>query len=134
MSNSNLENDSLNKFFPLMIGDSPEQAFIADAFKQMMAARLNSDEELIGKIVPDYPVGCRRLTPGNGYLEALQQDNAGWDFDLIIRITEHGIETSKGIEEFDIIVCASGFDVSFKPLWNVVVGTFSTFTLWPSSV
>lgn len=71
--------------------------------------------------MPEYLVGCRRLAPGDGYLEALQQENSSWSFDSIVVITETGIETAKGSEDFDIIVCSSGFDVSLKPLWNVVV-------------
>ena len=26
-------------------------------------------------VIPDFPVACRRLTPGPGYLEALCEDN-----------------------------------------------------------
>ena len=26
-------------------------------------------------VIPDFPVACRRLTPGPGYLEALGEDN-----------------------------------------------------------
>lgn len=39
--------------------------------------------------------------------------------DPILRITEIGIETSKGAEDFDLIVCATGFDNSFRPYWSV---------------
>lgn len=28
-------------------------------------------------VVPDFAVGCRRVTPGLGYLEALCEDNVG---------------------------------------------------------
>lgn len=85
-----------------------------------MTERLNNNTELIEKLVPDWKVGCRRLTPGDGYLEAIQEPNTRCDSDPIIRITENGIETSKGLEEFDIIVAATGFDVSFKPHWKLV--------------
>lgn len=86
----------------------------------MMHARLNHDPELIKRFVPEWKVGCRRLTPGDGYLEALQEKNATSDWDPILRIVEKGIETSKGVEEFDLIVCATGFDVSFRPHWHAV--------------
>jgi cation diffusion facilitator CzcD-associated flavoprotein CzcO len=65
-------------------------------------------------------VGCRRLTPGDGYLEALQEKDARCECDHILRITETGIEISKGVEEFDLIVCTTSFDVSFKLHWNMV--------------
>ena len=85
-----------------------------------MLDRLNGRTDLIEKLVPEWKVGCRRLTPGDGYLEALQEPNTRGDFDPIIRITEKGIETSNGVEEFDIVVAATGFDVSFKPSFELV--------------
>ncbi len=30
-------------------------------------------EELKEKLIPSWPPGCRRITPGDGYLEALVQ-------------------------------------------------------------
>ncbi|KAI2669724.1 hypothetical protein CBS147355_9718 [Penicillium roqueforti] len=35
-------------------------------------------------------------------------------------MTERGILTAEGEEEFDLIVCATGFDVSFRLSWNLV--------------
>lgn len=40
-------------------------------------------------------------------------------WDPIENITETGIQTSKGHEEFDIIVTATGFDTSFVPSFEV---------------
>lgn len=60
----------------------------------------------------------RRLTPGTGYLEALNQENAELVDDHIAEITETGIRTVDGKHrEFDAIIMATGFDVSFKPRW-----------------
>lgn len=85
-----------------------------------MKARLNGNEELCAKLIPEWKVGCRRLTPGDGYLEALQEKNTIACFKPILRFTEKGIETQDGEEEFDLIVCATGFDVSFCPYWKLV--------------
>ena len=38
----------------------------------------------------------------------------------IERITEKGIKTAEGEEEFDMIVCATGFDTTFIPQWKLV--------------
>ncbi len=58
------------------------------------------------------------MTPGTGYLEALTKDNAELVTDLIAEITETGILTVDGKHrEFDAIIMATGFDVSFKPRW-----------------
>ena len=103
-----------------MFKDSPQQVAVHEAFLKLMTERLNNNRELIDKLVPHWNVGCRRLTPGDGYLEAIQEPNARCDFDPIIRITESGIETSNGLEKFDIIIAATGFDVSFKPNWKLI--------------
>ncbi|TKA66995.1 hypothetical protein B0A49_04490 [Cryomyces minteri] len=108
-----------NKFFYALQKDSPEQAAVYDIFKGMMKERLKGDEELCAKLIPDWGVGCRRLTPGDGYLEALQEKNCMPCFHEIVRFTEKGIETQEGVEEFDLIICATGFDVSFCPYWKL---------------
>jgi cation diffusion facilitator CzcD-associated flavoprotein CzcO len=112
-----------NKFFYVLIANTPQQAGAAAVFKQQMEERLGHDPELCAKLIPDFNVGCRRLTPGDGYLEALQEPNVRIEFNPIDRVTETGIlaQGSKAEEEkFDIIICATGFDVSFSPFWDIV--------------
>ncbi|TVY54851.1 putative sterigmatocystin biosynthesis monooxygenase stcW [Lachnellula cervina] len=114
-----IEHD-FNKNFPVFIHNSQAQAGAYEGFKQLMSERLGHDERLISKLVPKWDVGCRRLTPGDGYLEALRAENVKCQFDPILRFTEKGIQTAEGEEEFDIVVCATGFDVSFCPFWKLV--------------
>lgn len=103
-----------------MVEGSPEQREMDSGFRKLVEERLNNDPELIKRFIPTFTVGCRRLTPGDGYLEALQQDNTKTIWSPIIKVTEKGILTEEGEEEFDMIVCATGFDVSFRPSWNLV--------------
>lgn len=84
-----------------------------------MRERLGNDKELCEKLIPDYEYGCRRPTPGDGYLEALCQDNTRVTFDPVVQITESGIQTTQDYTDFDIIVCATGFDASFCRSWTV---------------
>jgi hypothetical protein len=42
-------------------------------------------------VIPDFAVGCRRLTPGPGYLEALCEDNVR----ALIFTGHHGIVTER---------------------------------------
>lgn len=81
----------------------------------MMAAKLAPKPELADVLIPDFAVGCRRPTPGNGFLEALVSDNVDVVTSPIVRVTERGILTADGEHEVDAIVCATGFDVSLKP-------------------
>lgn len=102
-----------------MVSGSEENAFLAKLVDGIMRQRLNNDPELVKLLIPDYEVGCRRLSPGDGYLEALQADNARPCFSPIRRITPFGIVTDEG-EEFDLIVCATGFVNTFVPPWEQV--------------
>lgn len=80
-----------------MLSGSEENRFLFKLVDSVMRARLSKDPELADKLIPKYEIGCRRLSPGDGYLEALQADNAEIRFDSIQRITETGIQTDKGI-------------------------------------
>ncbi|KAL4914978.1 hypothetical protein BDW62DRAFT_133987 [Aspergillus aurantiobrunneus] len=112
---------SVNSVYKLMLSGSPENQFIANIVENVMRSRLAANPHLIEKLMPDYELGCRRLSPGDGYLEAMQAPNARFNFDSIARITPKGILTSSGEEEeFDLIVCATGFNTSFIPAWELI--------------
>ncbi|KAF4331907.1 monooxygenase [Fusarium beomiforme] len=111
---------SFNKFFRVSIKDSPEQAGAFQHFKAKMEEVLNHDPYLCAKLIPTFQVGCRRLSPGENYLQALQEENVTLEFDPIQGFTESGIHSLSKTEDFDIIICATGFDVSFRPGWKVV--------------
>lgn len=81
-----------------------------------MRKRLAAKPHLAKNLIPKFAFGCRRPTPGNGYLEALASENVDPIFAPITTITPSGIRTADNLEhKFDAIVCATGFDVSFKP-------------------
>lgn len=98
---------------------SKAQAAARDLFTNNMKQRLGDSpkgRKLAETLIPEYPVGCRRQTPGPGYLEALLQDHVDTRWDDIDHFTEKGIYTKSGEElEFDAIICATGFDTSFRP-------------------
>ncbi|KEF50962.1 uncharacterized protein A1O9_12980 [Exophiala aquamarina CBS 119918] len=67
-------------------------------------------------MIPTWPPGCRRLTPGEGYLETLIQDHVGVIHGKIIRFTENRLVTATGEElNFDIIAYATGLAISYIP-------------------
>lgn len=103
-----------------------------------MRRRIGDNGELARQLIPTWSFGCklthflipresihldrhvlgRRLTPGNGYLESLSKKNAKLATSTIREITSTGIVTADGQHEaFDVIVCATGFNVSFQPRW-----------------
>lgn len=86
-----------------------------------MISKLGAENPLLDKILPDFAVGCRRPTPGNGYLEALTKPNVRVVTDSISKIVPEGIETTTGeLIEVDMFICATGFDISFAPRYPVI--------------
>lgn len=65
----------LNIRFPMFIQGTPLQSMARDFTVKDMKRRLAGKPELQGRLLPDFAVGCRRPTPGAGYLEALCESN-----------------------------------------------------------
>ncbi|KAB8201337.1 putative flavin-binding monooxygenase [Aspergillus parasiticus] len=111
---------AINSVYNAMISGSEENKALYEWVQGVMRSRLSKNPELVKTLIPTYEVGCRRISPGDGYLEAIQEDNATITFSKINRITPNGIETDEGEEEFDLIVCATGFNCSFIPSWELI--------------
>lgn len=76
-----------------------------------MKEKLKKKPWIYESLKPSYPPGCRRLTPGPGYLEALCEDNVDFIGTGITKVTETGILDHNGdYHEVDAIICATGFD------------------------
>ena len=101
-------------------GTKMQQQFQA-FFEAGMRERLSKKPELFEAIVPKFAPGCRRLTPGVGYLEALMEDNVEVITDKIESVTETGVKLASGREvALDVLVCATGYKVSEPPPFEVV--------------
>ncbi|CZT14616.1 related to monooxigenase [Ramularia collo-cygni] len=107
----------LNVRFKLIIKNTPESKAAKEFSINEMTRKLGGRKDLIDNLMPkDFDIGCRRPTPGNGFLEALTQDKTTVHFGEIQEITENGYVDKNGVEhEVDCIICATGFDTSFKP-------------------
>ncbi|KAK7403357.1 hypothetical protein QQX98_010878 [Neonectria punicea] len=111
----------VNGNFPLTLKDSEFAKAMQQRAKGYMTQALGGDKRLCDALIPEFPLGCRRLTPGVGYLEALQSANVTVVTDPIARVVSQGLETSNGeLIKVDAIVCATGFDVSFCPRFPVI--------------
>jgi len=80
-----------NSVFPLFLADSEVQKAAFDNMVTMMKGRLQNKvlEELI---IPSWAVGCRRITPGDNYLETLTSEkvqvvHAGLRKQVVLRRT-----------------------------------------------
>ncbi|KAF9270874.1 FAD/NAD-binding domain-containing protein [Marasmius fiardii PR-910] len=108
-----LESD-LNGAHPATLRGNAKQQMARTQFEEAMLKKLAGKPWIADAIIPDFPVACRRLTPGPGYLEALCQDNVEFVREEIRRVTPFGIENVDGTHRaLDVIVCATGYDTTY---------------------
>ncbi|RFU32996.1 hypothetical protein B7463_g3335, partial [Scytalidium lignicola] len=125
----------INSKFPLLIKDSGLATRAAELLAMHMKATLGGDEHLSKALIPTFPVGCRRITPGVGYLSSLTEVNVRVVTEKIVRAVPNGIEIDTGeIIELDAIVCATGFDVSFRPRFPLVGQKANLQDLWTKNL
>ncbi|KAK4925277.1 hypothetical protein LTR66_016410 [Elasticomyces elasticus] len=122
--------DHVNGAAYATLKEHPLQDFMKGAAKDIMEEKLKHlDPAIAARIIPNFPAGCRRLTPENGYLDAFRDETTEMCWDPIERITETGIQTKDGnVEEFDLIVCATGYNSSGRPSWKHVGRNGRTLT------
>ncbi len=97
------------------------QAFARAKVTEYMTLMLGGNPELCKALIPDFPLGCRRMTPGHGYLQALTKPNVEVRRSEIKRFVPEGIELESGeVLKVDAIVCATGFNTSFCPRFPII--------------
>ncbi|QKX62741.1 uncharacterized protein TRUGW13939_09903, partial [Talaromyces rugulosus] len=108
--------DALNSAPDFIWNGSETQKQAEELFEKIMKSRLEKKPEVYEALKPSYPPGCRRLTPGPGYLKAIVEDNVDFISCGIKEVTETGVIDNNGaLREVDAIICATGFDYSLKP-------------------
>jgi hypothetical protein len=86
-----------------------------------MTTKLKGKASLVEHLIPNFAVGCRRPTPGNGYLEALTDPKVTVITEEISEIVPKGIKLANGeVVEVDTFICATGFDISFAPRFPLI--------------
>lgn len=101
-------------------GSAMQTALRADV-DATMRRKLERKPEIASTLIPAFPLGCKRLTPGPGYLDALVADNVNFVSDDLECFTENGIRTKTGEEyELDAVICATGFDTSNVPGFPII--------------
>lgn len=104
-----------------MHAKSKDQKISRDLVANLMEEQLNHNPRLTKAMTPKFGLGCRRMTPGSGYLQSLTKDNVQVITESAVRFTEYGIVDESGNEhKVDAVICATGFDVSFAPAFEVI--------------
>ncbi|CAG8984286.1 hypothetical protein HYALB_00010711 [Hymenoscyphus albidus] len=127
--------EEINGKFPMLIKDSDTAKYAKQVLTTYMTTMLGGDKDLVKALVPDFAVGCRRLTPAVGYLECLRAENVRVVTDPIDSIVGNGIKTSTGeIVEIDVLICATGFDVGICPRFPIVGRKGNLQDLWKENL
>lgn len=79
---------SINMDYPCLFPGSPEELHGTRMIRENMHTKLASKPTVLKAIEPRFVPGCRRLTPGPGYLEALASDNVDFITTPIAKITK----------------------------------------------
>lgn len=102
--------------------------------RQYMTVMLGGDERLCEMLIPTFPLGCRRMTPAPGYLESLRASNTRLVPGGVSKVVPDGIELESGeVIHLDSIICATGFDLSFLPKFDLVGRNGNLKDIWRDS-
>lgn len=117
---------------PIFMKGSDANKNVRDYMLNTMKEKLAAKKELEEKMIPTYALGCRRLTPGMGYLEALMEPNVQVVFSGVTEVTEKGCKDENGTEHHvpDVLICATGFDATYRPRFPIIAGDKNLQDIW----
>jgi cation diffusion facilitator CzcD-associated flavoprotein CzcO len=99
---------------------SKDQKVSRELVANIMSEQLGHDPRLTKHIIPDFSLGCRRMTPGSGYLQSLGASNVEVVTESAVKLTKDGIVDESGHEhKVDVVIFATGFDTSFTPHFEI---------------
>lgn len=91
------------------------------ALKHMKSAI--TDEELLGKLTPDYTIGCKRILLSDDYYPAINQHNVEVITSGLNEVKNNSVIATDGTErEVDTIIFGTGFKVQDPPLAHHTYG------------
>ena len=103
-----------------MMASSAESKIVREYFTKRMREHI-LDDRIFEELLPNFAVGCRRLTPGNPFMRAIQGPNVTLHRSAVAKVTGNSVVGVNGDKvDVDTIVCATGFDVSYVPKYSVV--------------
>lgn len=90
---------------------SEENEQVRSVLADAMAAQLDDAPDLLSRVIPDYPVGAKRVVRDNGrWFAALKRDDVSLVSEPIIEIDAGGLRTADGARhEADVLIYGTGF-------------------------
>lgn len=106
-----------------ILKNTPITNYSREFSSKLMGDKLRDRPDLLKALTPTtFPVGCKRRTPGNGYLEAIVQPNVtSYCKASLDELTEEGfIDPSGNRVEVDAIILATGFNTSWVSRFPII--------------
>jgi len=95
--------------FPAIRGNRLSRAILR-AWSMRTMRKSIADNELLVKLIPDYPIGAKRILFADHYYPALGRENVSLETSAIERFDAQGIHTGDGeYQPFDVVIYATGF-------------------------
>ncbi len=89
---------------------SAEAAELEEQARRHLDAQV-PDPALRARLLPDFPLGCKRVLRSDDYLPALMRENVDLVTDAVTRIVPEGIITADGmLHALDVIIWGTGFE------------------------
>jgi cation diffusion facilitator CzcD-associated flavoprotein CzcO len=88
-------------FYIFLKGENNKKGMEAAAAQ--MAEKLGHNKELCDMLIPKWELGCRRITPGPGYLESFLRPNCHLTNSGVVKVSDNAIHTADGkVHEVDV--------------------------------
>lgn len=102
--------DFREAFYDAVIdGNTPLAEVIRSECIRQMHEALPGKEDMWKLLTPTYNPGCKRVLISDDYYPALARENVRLETRPISKITKTGVDVEGGSEEYDLVVCATGF-------------------------
>ena len=104
-----------------LLTDLRANAIAAD-FVRAKIRSIVRDPAVAQRLCPSHPIGCKRVSVGDGYYEAYNRDNVHL-VDIaaapIERIEPDGLRSGGRHYPLDVLICATGFDAMTGPILGI---------------
>ncbi len=112
---------AVDGYLPLLYADenwtgtdgtvSEANALFRAGLIESLEEQVNGDSELLGKLIPNYPIGGKRPVLDDGsWITAMQRDNTTLRTEGIEKIVAEGVVTTDGtLHRADVIIYGTGF-------------------------
>ncbi|KAF4341787.1 sterigmatocystin biosynthesis monooxygenase stcW [Fusarium beomiforme] len=110
----------LNSLFLIFYSSTGHQRNTIKFFYDQIKIKIK-DPKLLQGFTPEFIPRCHRVTPGDPFINPVQEPNIEVVFKGVAKLTEDGAIDTDGVErKVDAVVCATGFNIDLIPRFEVI--------------